>query len=227
MFSLSAALGHFANLIYLLGYAVKDVYWLRFCLVAGSVCEVAYSFGIADHPLWVNIFWATVGGLINTAQLIALQRQRKLTRFSEEEQALFQTVFKNLSIPDYRKLLDAGVWKRFEADEVLAQESRYLDTLYLIYHGAAAVVAGGNQVAILTDRSFIGEMSLLTEKPASATVQTLQPTHCLTWTKAELIRLLKSNASLQSSMQTVFSMDLVSKLASKSESADLTGETTH
>jgi hypothetical protein len=210
-------LGHLFNVFYVVGFAIKDVYWLRMCLVTGSVIEIVYSYRIADKPLWVNIFWASVAGSINVIQILWIRRDRRLSALTEEEQVLRQTVFKNLELKDYRRLLEAGAWKNYEAGETLANEGEHLDRLFLIYHGAASVDAGGKRVAILTDRKFIGEMSLLTGNPASATVTTIQPTNCLTWTKNSLRRMLDNYPSLRSSMQTVISIDLVSKLVKTSD----------
>jgi len=102
---------------------------------------------------------------------------------------------------------------------VLAIEAKPLDDVMLIYNGLVSVESDGQTLAQLKDGSFIGEMSFITGGAATATVRAVEPTRYLSWSKAELSRLLNRNPSMRFAMQTVLSTDLTKKLMHRSPSA--------
>ena len=66
------------------------------------------------------------------------------------------------------------------------------------------------KVAELRDGQFVGEMSFLTEKSATATCVVKHDTECLVWKQPEFKDLLKRNPSLYYTIQSLLSNQLIS-----------------
>ena len=82
--------------------------------------------------------------------------------------------------------------------------------LYLIYNGTVDVRVDSKKVAELKDGEFVGEMSFLTEKVATATCKVKYETICLVWKQREFKELLKRNPSLYYTIQSLLSNQLIS-----------------
>ena len=80
----------------------------------------------------------------------------------------------------------------------------------LIYNGTVDVAVDGKMVAQLKDGQFVGEMSFLTEKSATATCIVKHDAECLVWKQKEFKDLLKRNPSLYYTIQSLLSNQLVS-----------------
>ena len=89
--------------------------------------------------------------------------------------------------------------------------------LYLIYNGTVDVIVDGEQIAELKDGEFVGEMSFLTEKVATATCKVKYDAQCLVWKQKEFKELLKRNPSLYFTIQSVLSAQVSDKLVSSSK----------
>ena len=82
----------------------------------------------------------------------------------------------------------------------------------LIYNGTIDVAVDEKKVADLRDGQFVGEMSFLTEKPATATCIVKHDSECLVWKQNEFKELLKRNPSLYFSIQSLLSAQVSSNL---------------
>ena len=82
------------------------------------------------------------------------------------------------------------------------------------------VVVNGEKVAELRDGEFVGEMSFLTEKSATATCIVKHDSECLVWKQREFKELLKRNPSLYFTIQSVLSAQVSDKLVSSSKKDD-------
>jgi CRP-like cAMP-binding protein len=68
---------------------------------------------------------------------------------------------------------------RLGPHELLMEEGRPNSAFWLILDGAVAVSAGGKRVRVAGRGGFVGGFSLLTGKPAAASVVTLTPVRAL------------------------------------------------
>jgi CRP-like cAMP-binding protein len=94
-----------------------------------------------------------------------------------------------------------GLVQRFRArdavaGEVLIQEGRPSDGLYVVLTGEVAVVMGNRQVATLREGQVFGEMSLLTRSPTSATVKTTRRTSFLRLPREDFDELIMSHPQI-------------------------------
>ena len=73
------------------------------------------------------------------------------------------------------------------------------------------------KVAELKDGQFVGEMSFLTEKPATATCVVKHDSELLVWKQEQFKELLKRNPSLYFTIQSLLSAQVSSNLVSSSK----------
>ncbi len=205
-------LGHLANLLYIVGYLVKDILGLRLLIASGLVIEIIYSYYISEIPLWTNIIWCFLYIAVNGWQIVFLLLERRTIMLNEEEKRLYDKIFRNFSVREFWKVEKTGFYVDYEAGEILTSENELLDRLILIVRGSCDIVLQNRSIAQISDLSFIGEMGFLSDKPASASVVTSSPTRCLIWDKAKLKTLMNNDSRINVCMQSIFTTDLIIKL---------------
>ena len=204
---------HLASILTLLAYLVRDILWLRALTVAASVAGIIFNYYVPATPLWAVIYWNVIFIVINAVQIAIIIKERSGVHFSEEEQELYETLFQNFAPFEFMKLLRLGKWLEAKIGQILAVETQPLDNVMLIYNGLVSVEMGGRQVGMMKDGSLVGEVSFITQGPATATVRAMEPTRYLSWSKQDLRRLLMRNPTMKFAMDTVFSKELSKKLA--------------
>ena len=90
------------------------------------------------------------------------------------------------------------------------------DGAFLIDDQYAHLTEGIRQViAQLTDNSFIGEMSFVSGKPASATVTATGRVRLLEWPRARLSALLDRSPEIRIAFQSILGVDMAAKLSAE------------
>ena len=135
---------------------------------------------------------------------------------SPKHKELYETMFKGMTPVEFLKITKIADWTHFKSGEFITQESHNVPTLNLIYNGTVDVTVGNKKVALLKDGQFVGEMSFLTEKPATTTCIAKHDTECLTWEQQGFKELLKRNPSLYFSIQSLLSAQVSEALVSSS-----------
>lgn len=204
---------HIASVLTLLAYLVKEMLWLRFLTILASIAGIIFNYSVPATPLWAVIYWNMVFIVINVVQIIIILKERSNVSFTEEERELYETLFKDFAPFEFMKLLRIGSWLEARKGQALTIEGQPLSSIILIYNGLLSVEIGGQQVRQMKDGSLIGEISFITGGPATATVVALQRTRYMAWPKDEMRRLLKRNPSMRFAMESVFSKELIKKLA--------------
>jgi CRP-like cAMP-binding protein len=206
-----AYLIHVANVLYLMSYLVKDILWLRLLsILGGTLLMVTYV--AAVPPLFTPLAWGAVFASINAYQIYLLILERRPVRLAEQEQRLYQLVFRSLTPREFVKLLGLARWERAEAAERIVQRGRALDRMMVIVSGATSVQVDGRDVTRLGEGKFIGEMSFITGEAPSADVVALEETRYVAWPKQELTEFLAGNPPLRAALQLIIGTDLVAKL---------------
>ena len=122
---------------------------------------------------------------------------------------------------NYEILLDAEYCKVkrifVKPGQRLITQGMPVPDLYLIYNGTVDVAVDGEKIAELKDGEFVGEMSFLTEKVATASCIVKYEAQCLVWKQKEFKELLKRNPSLYFTIQSVLSSQVSDKLVKSSK----------
>ena len=107
------------------------------------------------------------------------------------------------------------ILKEFKSPLPIITQGKPVNDLILIYNGLVDVIVNDKKVAELKDGQFVGEMSFLTEKPATATCIVKHDTECMVWDQEGFKDLLKRNPSLYFSIQSLLSAQVSDALVSK------------
>ena len=110
-------------------------------------------------------------------------------------------LFSALTPAQSASIADAIVKKRFKRAEVIVEQGKKSDALYIILTGRARVMSTdtrGREVilATLQQGDYLGEMSLIDDEPHSATVRTEIQTDVLVLARDAFGRCLPENASM-------------------------------
>jgi len=209
--------GHLAFGLIAFSFLVKDIFWLRIVSIAASLFSVFYNYFIPMEPMWLAINWNFVFVVVNVYHIAVILYEKRAGKMDGRNEELYQTLFKEMTPVEYLKISRAAEWVSLKSGQRIITQGMPVPDLYLIYNGTVDVVVDGDGVAQLKDGEFVGEMSFLTEKVATATCKVKYDTICLVWKQREFKELLKRNPSLYFTIQSVLSAQVSDKLVSSSK----------
>jgi len=204
--------GHFAFGLIAFSFLVKDILWLRIISTLASLFSVFYNYVIPPEPMWIPIGWNIVFAVVNIYHIAVIIYEKRPVDMSPKHKELYETMFKGMTPVEFLKITKIADWTHFKENEVITQKGHSVPTLNLIYNGTVDVMVDNKSVAELKDGHFIGEMSFLTEKPATATCKVKHDTECLVWEQKTFKELLKRNPSLYFTIQSLLSAQVSSAL---------------
>jgi hypothetical protein len=204
-------LGNFAFVLTTIAYTVKDIVWLRTLSILSSLTWITYLF-TRTEVLWISVFWNCVFISVNAVRIVLLYRESRSIRLSPEERSLRDTLFPQLSLVDFARLVSAGRWVRLEPGTVIIEQGKPVRDVLLVCEGAAAVEIDGAPVRHTSGLEFLGEVSFLTHDVASATVRAAVPMRAIAWPHDALRTLLRESLAIRFALRSVMSGDLARKL---------------
>ncbi len=212
-------IGHLSFIAIAASFLVKDILWLRAVSILASILAIIFNYFVDAGPIWLVIGWSIVFILINSYNIILLLQERRGVTFSPEEQEMYETVFQGFSPVEFMKLLRIGQWREVDVEQVLVKQGQNVDEILFIYDGRADVFNNDQKINQLKDGAFIGEMELARDRPAVATVKSTTPVRIIAWPVVDLKQFLIRNPSMNSTIQSIFSADLIQKLQRQATSA--------
>ena len=202
--------GHLAFGLIAFSFIVKDILYLRLVSIVASLFSVFYNWVIPVEPMWIPIGWNFVFVALNLYHIAVLMYEKRPVKMDDKNAELYETLFKDMTPVEYLKVSKVAEWKMFKSGEVIIKQGMPVKDLHLIYNGTVDVIVKDKKVAELKDGQFVGEMSFLTEKSATATCKVKHDAELLVWRQREFKELLKRNPSLYYSIQSLLSAQLVS-----------------
>ena len=202
--------GHLAFGLIAFSFLVKDILWLRLVSILASSFSVFYNWVIQIEPMWIALHWNFVFIALNLYHIAVIIYEKRPIKMAPKDKELYETLFKELSPVEYLKISKVAQWKTYKSGETIIRQEHMVPDLILIYNGTVDVAVDGKSVARLKDGQFVGEMSFLTEKSATATCIVKHDTECLVWKQPEFKDLLKRNPSLYYTIQGLLSNQLIS-----------------
>jgi len=119
---------------------------------------------------------------------------------------------KSGSAGTHRLLLDLGRWEDLAPGTVLTEEGRQPAWLAYLAAGNATIAVADRQLAELGPGHFIGEMSLMGDGLASATVTVAAPARAWRIERAKLDRLRQVQPELFGVLEAAIALDLRTKI---------------
>ena len=208
--------GHLAFGLIAFSFLVKDILYLRILSILASLFSVFYNYTIPAEPMMIAIGWNFVFVAVNLYHVAVLIYEKRPVKMAPKDSELYETMFKEMTPVEFLKITKIADWRLYKSGEHIVQQNNPVMDLHLIYNGTVDVVVGNKKVAELKDGQFVGEMSFLTEKPATATCIVKHDTECLVWKQPEFKDLLKRNPSLYFTIQSLLSAQVSSNLVSSS-----------
>ena len=208
--NIASIAGHLAFGLIAFSFLVKDILWLRVVSILASLFSVFYNYFIPVEPMWLAINWNIVFVLVNLYHIAVIIYEKRPIKMEPKDKELYETLFKDLSPVEYLKISKVAQWITYKSGEKIIRQNTPVTDLVLIYNGTVDVAVDHKAVAQLKDGQFVGEMSFLTEKPATATCIVKHDTECLVWKQPEFKELLKRNPSLYYTIQGLLSNQLIS-----------------
>jgi CRP-like cAMP-binding protein len=110
-------------------------------------------------------------------------------------------VFSSITQEQAQLIANSVVKRRFRRGEIMVEQGHLSPALYILLNGRARVLASDHRgreviLAVLEPGDHVGEMSLIDNEPASATVRSELPTDTLMLSRADFARCLPETSSL-------------------------------
>ena len=133
---------------------------------------------------------------------------------SEEKRARLESVplFRDCSSQLLDRLAQAASEFEFAADAPIVQQGQVGNGLYIVLIGGARIVAGSEELARIGPGDFFGELSVIDQRPRSASAYAMGDSVCLALASWDLLAVLEEDPHL--------SINLLQELAGRLRRAD-------
>lgn len=182
---------------------------------------------VADLPArLVNLANARGGGdnisaVVVRAAVDSATREHDVARKARVSQSLITlrhiVLFKDLADSEIVRLFSRFKDVGFEDGDVVIREGEDTDPMYVIVEGEVRVEVGGKAVATLGRGAHVGEMSLLSRHPRSATVIATASTKMLMLQREDFNRLLREDTALAAKLLYTLAQILCVRLEKSSQ----------
>ena len=116
-----------------------------------------------------------------------------------------------------RALVRAGTWTDIAPETVLTREGEPVAALVFISSGTVRIERGGRIVGTCMRGDFLGEMTYLSGKAATATAIAAEPVRILRFDRRRLEIVQRSRPVLRMALQASFNRNLIAKLQRSNE----------
>jgi Popeye protein conserved region len=202
---------HFANILLLVSYSVRDILWLRWFAVGAALTNIPY-FLLQGTVLWPPILWALVFTAINLYQIANIYLERRPVVLSEDEQKLYDLGFRSLRPREFVSLSLVGEWESAEAGARVVTEGEPVSCLCIPITGSAEVRKQGERIETLRPGQIIGTTLALTGDPSPVEVTFTEPARYMRWSLPSLRRFIDKRPDLRVALQGLVNRDLAGKL---------------
>ena len=215
--SLGGAVGHLSYLLLVLSMLMRRIGALRVLAIGSAVAGITYDAVWLRDP--VGIFWESLLLLVNISQLGLMHLDNRRATFSSEDRSFVKRALSGLTPGQQRRLLDAGLWHTAEAATELTREGEPVRELVYLASGEAIISLGGVQVAACHAGAFVGEMTVMTEDPATGTAILSKPSRYWAIDARVLRQLGESDPEIRSALNASFARNVRDKLVEANRSA--------
>jgi hypothetical protein len=207
--------GHLSYILLILSMLMRSMTRLRIIAVSAGLVSIIYGIFWLHDP--VTVFWETIFVLTNLVQLLILAWENKRASFSEDEQKFFDVAVPKVEKAHAKRLLKIGEWCDAAIGDILVCEGKVASHLIFIAYGTARIEKDGHIVGVCGHHDFIGEISFMSNKPATATAIVTNSVRYLRLEREKLSRLLDKDKDIRYALETSFNRNLIDKLVKSNE----------
>jgi CRP-like cAMP-binding protein len=190
---------------------------LRVFAISSGFVGAGYSFFWLRDP--VGTLWEMAFTLVNVGQIALITYRNRLSRFNDEERTFYTHVVPTLAPFQARRLLQAGVWRDGRPGTELTRQGEPVSHLIFLMLGEATVFVDGRCIGNCNEGDLIGDISIRTGKPATATVIARAPIRYLALERQALRRVMKADPEIALAVDVSNRLDLESKLVRMNQAA--------
>lgn len=205
------ALADLSNLLFLAAYWAKDILWLRFLAMLGSLVIIPYYL-LQTEPLWTPTMWCVVFASIHATRAWGIMRERRPIAFSGDEQLLYKKTFSALSPQQYKRLLAIGEWQDLNRGYVLHSTGDPSDSLEAVVRGELEARRHGRVLGHGRPGDLAGLASVLGGSPELFDTTVTEPARVIRWHVADLQKLAETDDSLASALRKIAAAAIAEKL---------------
>lgn len=210
-FSTGGMIGHLGNVLLVVSMLMRRMVVLRILVIASALIGIIYAFFWVQDP--VSSFWKSLLVTVNIVQLYITWRQNSKASFTTEERLLLTAKMRGLDPGEQRKLFDLGEWVNLSEGTELTRQGVLPTHLMCISEGRAEIMIDDVKVAEIPPGGYVGEMSLISGKPATATAKMATNGRIWKLPIEEFHRLDETKPTWSAVLTAGIARDLRSKLA--------------
>ncbi|MBK8083643.1 MAG: cyclic nucleotide-binding domain-containing protein [Devosia sp.] len=209
--------GHFTYFLLIVSMLMRRMVLLRLLAVASGVTKIIYRAFFIFDP--VSVLWETVFVVVNVIQLLIIWYYEYHHRFDEEHQHFADNMPDSVDRSAIKRLLDLSDLRRLAPGDKLTSEGQPVTELVYIADGIVKIEHGDRVVAICGPGDYIGELSFLSGKPASASAVVVKPTRALVFDQAQLNASIAADAQLRRTLESALNRNLAGKLTRSNDTS--------
>lgn len=202
--------GHFTYLLLIISMLMRRMVTLRLIAVASGIAKIAYRAFFVLDP--VSVLWETIFVLVNIGQLLVIWYYEYHHRFADEERHFADNMPPGVDRSAIKRLLDLAELERHVAGDVLTTEGQTVQRLMYLADGIVKIEHGDRLVAICGPGDYVGELSFLSGRAASATATVVKPTRILAFDQAKLTAAIEGDTQLRRTLESALNRNLAGKL---------------
>lgn len=205
---MTTALVHTGYVLMLFALTARDILWLRSTLVLaqGLLAIYAWRMGVPNIAVW-NVVFVT----INTIWVTTILRERRAVALPESLRAIHARHFSALTPPEFLRWWGQGQ-RQMSRDERLTTRGEFPAALVFIITGTVRVTKDDDTID-LSAGHFVGEMSVITDRPATADASVVGEAELIRWPIADLHVLRRRDPVIWTRIQSAVGQDLVAKIS--------------
>jgi len=199
---------HLGYIFTFLALSIKDVLWLRVILATAQITLGIYQYMTMRYDV---VFWNFIFTCVNFYHIFRIIQERKPVKIPEEIMDIYTKLFNKMTSREFVYFWNLGDIYITQNKTVIKEGDR-VENLFLVLQGNPIISRESKELATLSRGSFIAEMSLVTEEPATADVVFNQEVKCMLWNQEQIRHLKKSNPDFWIKLHDVLSSDLIQKM---------------
>ena len=199
---------HLGYIFTFLAISIKDVLWLRIVLAIAQTLLGIYQWmeNRIDVVVWNSIFT-----MINCYHIYRIKDERTPIKIPDEINDIYKNMFKNFTTKEFINFWNLGDYKIIKNSQIVF-EGKKQEHLLLILSGEASVIKENKVINTLGRGKFVGEMSLITNEPASADIISKNEIKYIMWDQQMLKHFEQTNKDLWIKLHNILSKDLIDKI---------------
>lgn len=187
---------------------MQNMLKLRLIYLAATIIGLVYGLYTGNHTIAII---SIILALINLYGLVMLKRKKELFIMPADLEDVYQPYRSCISAKDFMHIMEVAEDELIMKNHLL-KENQHVSELKMILRGEATVYWKNNIIGVLGPGDFIGEISLITDKGACASVYCEAEVSLLKWDNNTLKELKNSFPEDYQRLLDIISYNLANKL---------------